>query len=164
MNDSFAEVKDGLEMTLLYPVVNRLGVPLEHLERHVQVTSFAPHWRFDVESVLRRPLCRRGVWLASGTDLAIGKQRSFWIEAANGNDLPFLGLGLVDPHGDPDDMVDTLDDSFAPTVYDRLRMKRAILEYRELVKDCKLPLKLIAYVVRDRGGTDWGYKRPRWTD
>lgn len=115
---------------ICYPTHNRLDLPLEFVHREVKILSVRDMARkpLELREFLAAPLLRRGRHLVTGIDLQLGCERSFYIDAAEGKDLPALRLGLYDPR-DKTGPLSFFPRKFAATIEDRMALEQTILRF-----------------------------------
>lgn len=113
-----------------YPTHNRIDLPLEYVYRKVEVLNVRDMARrpLELREFLANPFVRRGRRLLTGIDLAIGKERSFYLEAMQGEELPALRLGLHDPK-DRRGPLSFFPRKFSATVEDRELLEQTILKF-----------------------------------
>jgi len=125
----------GRTLELAYPAHNRFGVPLEFVERTIEVKAVQ---NFDIglpiKHFLRRPTIRRGRLLLLGIDQDTKTLRRFWFEARQRGELPEYRLGLYDPQC-RGELVDWVGRIFGPTEHEQLRMKKLALKWLHLVRE-----------------------------
>lgn len=139
----------GRSLELAYPTRNRLYLPLEFVERTIEVTGIRDFSRrpLDARHYLRRPLVRRGRILVAGIEPDSGQVRKFWMEARHRGELPAYRLGLYDPAA-PGELVDWIGRIFGPTERDRLAMKVVAQRWYQLIRERgEIGLRLAAYPV-----------------
>lgn len=122
-------VRCGARLVLDYPVHNRLGVPLEYLERRIEVKSVRSiaDEPLSLESFLLRPFLRRGVTLIEATEEGI-RRRFYWECRKEGTEA---GLQFV--------LVDEDEEWHEPVgrVYDPEKSER--LAMLEIVRELEVP-------------------------
>jgi hypothetical protein len=109
------------QQTLIYPVHNSLLLPLEYIERHVQIVEVRSiaHHPLSLEAFLKRPFLRRGCTLL--TAIEEGKRRLFYLECCKGGEEPGLQFVLVNDE-EPTEYHEPIGRVFEPTADDRQRM------------------------------------------
>jgi hypothetical protein len=148
LGPQFLQIGHGLQFG--YPSCNMFGVPIEWVERQIQIEAvdYLPTVGIACEWIKLRPLVRRGNWLITGVDFHLKRIRRFYWEAMRhplarpaGPEkltlgglsrrpckpfpLPLLQLGV---HSNEDEFVDWIDRPFRPTRDDRLKLKDKLMQ------------------------------------
>lgn len=133
-------------LVLPYPTRNRYGVPLEFVERDLDVKQIYDFsLGLPVRFLIREPRIRRGRHLIMGIDRHCLAVRKFWYEASHGRDLPEYRLGLSD-RDYPGELVDWVGRIFGPTENEQLRMRRLAIRWQKILKERgETRLRLAAY-------------------
>lgn len=140
----------GQTLELAYPAHNRFDVPIEFVDRKIQVYGIKDFGSgLPAKYLIRRPMVRRGRILIVGIDQESQGRRKFWFESRHGARLLEHRLGLYDPQA-PGQLVDWVDRIYGPTEQEQVRMRRAALRWMELVREYgDIGLKLAVYPWED---------------